>query len=143
MAYATTADVEARLGRPLDDAEEVIANSRLNDAELILRVAIPDLDDRVAASPTYEQTVIMVEADMVIRLLKNPDGFIQESDGNYSYMRSQALATGRLQVLPEEWDLLGLKATFAMLSPYLASPLTEVVSLIPLSEDTAIEQGFA
>lgn len=143
MAYATPADVEARLGRALDDAETVIVNARLGDAELILKIAIPDLDDKVAASVTYEQTVVMVESDMVIRLLKNPDGFLQESDGNYSYMRSQELASGRLQVLPQEWDLLGVKASFAMLSPYLAPPGSEIAPLVPLSQESAIEQGFA
>lgn len=143
MAYATPADVEARLGRPLYEAETVIVDARLGDAELILRSKIPALDDNVAASATYEQAVVMVESDMVIRLIKNPDGFMQESKADYSYMRATGFASGRLEVLPEEWDILGVKSSFGVVMPYLGLPWTEEGPLIPYSMETAIKEGWA
>lgn len=106
MAYATVADVQARYHEPLDDALETVVGTRLADAELILRNRIPDLDDRVLASDTYHDIVVMVESEMVLRLIRNPDGFSQESDGNYSYAIYQQVASGRLEVLEDEWDLL-------------------------------------
>jgi hypothetical protein len=106
MAYATVADVQARYHQPLDDALTVVVGTRLADAELIIRNRIPDLDDRVADSETYEQIVVMVESEMVLRLIRNPDGYSQESDGNYSYTIYQQVASGRLEVLPDEWELL-------------------------------------
>ena len=48
MAYATVADVEARLGRSLEAGEQDIVETRLNDVELLIRHRIPDLDARVA-----------------------------------------------------------------------------------------------
>jgi hypothetical protein len=106
MAYATVEDVQARYHEEIDEALAVVVGTRLGDAELIIRNSIPDLDDRVAESETYEQIVIMVESDMVLRLIKNPDGYSQESDGNYSYAIYQQVASGRLEVLDDEWDLL-------------------------------------
>lgn len=144
MAYATPADIEARLGRDLNESETIIVDSRLGDAELILRSRIPDLDDKVAASSTYEATVVMVESDMVLRLIKNPDGFSQETDGNYSYAIDIRVASGRLSVLPEEWDILGVKVSFAVLAPYLAPANgSEDAPLIPLTWTTAIREGWA
>ena len=116
MAYAQPSDVEARLGRSLDGSESTIVAARLDDAELKLRTRISDLDDKVAASATYEQAVVMVEADMVLRLIRNPEGYTQETDGNYSYMISSAVASGRLDVLDDEWQLLGIRRAVYMVS---------------------------
>lgn len=143
MAYATPADVEARLGRTLNDSEAIVVDSRLGDAELILKLQIPTLDDQVAASVTYEALVVMVESDMVIRLVKNPDGYSAETDGNYSYQIDSNVASGRLEVLDEEWNRLGVKATFGILNPYLELPFGESSTLIPLSMETAIAEGWA
>ncbi len=112
MAYASADDVAARLGRELDEGETLLVNTRLGDAELLLRQEIPDLDDRVADPiewPDYEALVIMVEAEMILRLVRNPDGYSQESDGNYSYAIYQAVASGKLEVTDEEWERLGVK----------------------------------
>lgn len=106
MAYATVEDVQLRYHDQIDEALAVVVGTRLNDAELIIRNTIPDLDDRVADSDNYHQIVVMVESDMVLRLIKNPDGYSQESDGNYSYAIYQNVASGRLEVLDDEWDLL-------------------------------------
>lgn len=106
MAYATVEDVQLRYEEEIDESLEVVVGTRLEDAELHIRNRIPDLDDRVAASENYEKIVIMVEAEMVLRLIRNPDGYSQESDGNYSYAIYQKVASGALEVLDKEWDLL-------------------------------------
>lgn len=108
VPYATVDDVQERLGRELTDEERALATVLLKDAENRIRVRVPNLDARVAASTTYADLVVRVEADAVNRVLRNPDGYSQESDGSYSYSIRAAVAAGYLLITDEEWaDLLG------------------------------------
>lgn len=106
MAYATVEDVEARLGRELTDDEETQVLALLEDVEAMIKLRIPDLDERVADGRIPERIVVMVEVNAVIRVIRNPDAFISETDGNYSYQRSSDGASGYLEILPNEWDWL-------------------------------------
>lgn len=106
MAYATAQDVEARLGRDLRPEEVEQVEILLEDAEAILLMRIPNLHDLVTSGEIPERIVVMVEVQMVLRVLRNPDAFISETDGNYSYTRSSSGASGYLEVLPLEWDWL-------------------------------------
>lgn len=110
MAYATVADVEARLGRSLEAGEQQIVETRLNDVELLIRNRVPDLDTRVANGSIDLEVLIMVEANSVLRLIKNIDGYRAETDGNYSYQIDDRVASGRLDILSDEWALLGVTA---------------------------------
>ncbi|GAB3912681.1 hypothetical protein GCM10029964_120910 [Kibdelosporangium lantanae] len=67
----------------------------------------------------------MVEADIVLRLIRNPEGFTQESDGNYSYMISNQVASGRLEITDAEWTLLGVRRGTFTLTPYMDIPKRE------------------
>lgn len=122
MAYAVSTDVEARLGRELEESEIALVEARLGDAELIIRSRIPDLDDKITDNVISLETVVMVEADAVLRLVKNPDGFTSETDGNYTYQIRWDSATGRISILEDEWRVLGLKRGFAILGPTIAMP---------------------
>lgn len=122
MAYATVVDVENRLNRDLDSDEAQIVSVRLEDAELILKSKIPDLVDRVTAGTLNEDLVVMVEAEAVLRLIRNPDGYAQETDGNYSYQIDSRVASGRLEILKSEWALLGVRAGAYTIRPYMAIP---------------------
>lgn len=113
MSYATWEDVQSRYEHDLDERLQAITTVRLGDAERLIRHRIKDLDARLALDPTDDNsldldTVIQVESEMLIRLLRNPDGFSQESDGNYSYAIYQQVASGRLLVTDDEWALLGV-----------------------------------
>lgn len=117
MAYATPEDVEVRFMRPLDEDEMRVVAARLEDAELLLRSRIPDLDEKVTAGVLDQALVVMVEAEMVLRLIRNPDGLVQETDGSYSYSTSQKVASGLLEVLPREWTLLGVRSGVYIIDP--------------------------
>lgn len=117
MAYATSEDVEVRFMRPLDEDEKRVVAARLEDAELLLRSRIPDLDEKVTAGALDQALVVMVEAEMVLRLIRNPDGLVQETDGSYSYSTSQKVASGLLEVLPREWTLLGVRSGVYIIDP--------------------------
>lgn len=122
MAYATVEDVEAALGRTLDPAERELVSTRLEHAELRIKARIPNLDERIANGDLSEDLVAMVEVDAVLRVLRNPEGIAQESDGNYSYRLDGSTASGRLEILPDEWALLGIRSGLTILTPQYNYP---------------------
>lgn len=81
MAYATASDVEDRLGRELDSSETQIVNTRLDDVERLIKARIKDLDDLVDAGEPDEDLVVQIEAEAVLRLIRNPEGLTSETDG--------------------------------------------------------------
>lgn len=112
---AEVADVANRW-RPLSDAEKIVAATRLEDAWRIVLNRFPDIETRMAAyDPSGDppvtdldpQVVIGVLADMVLRVLKNPEGKRQESIDDYSYLRDNALSAGELYLSDNEIDRLG------------------------------------
>lgn len=107
MAYASSSDVQARLGRDLGDEEKSLVEIRLEDVERMIRRRIKDLDNKLDVGAINEDDVIQVEADSVVRFLRNPEGYISETDGDYSYARNIELSAGRLIILPEEWRAIG------------------------------------
>jgi len=119
MAYATVEDVEIRLGRELSPEEEQLVQVRLNDVENMIRARIPNLDELIAQGKLDEDIVIMVEAEAVLRLIRNPEGYTSEVDGNYSYQISSRVASGRLEIFDAEWALLGLTQGVFVISPFL------------------------
>lgn len=106
MAYATPADVEISLGRDLSASETTQVTGLLERAELIITRRITDLTDRIADDAALEDVVVMVEADVVARVIRNPDGNRQESIDDYSYTRDPNVAAGYLYLTDEEWALL-------------------------------------
>lgn len=112
MAYATFEDVQLRFFRDLTEEEKPLVNQRLQDAENRIRRRIRDLDERVIDDPGYLDIVIQVCCDAVIRLVRNPEGYVQETDGNYTYMLAHTSADGKLSILPEEWADLGVRKGF-------------------------------
>jgi hypothetical protein len=121
MAYATVADVEARIGRDLTPEEETQVTTLLEDVETIIKIRIPDLDAKVLSGEIPERLVVMIEVNAVVRVLRNPEAYVSETDGNYSYTRSNNGATGYLDLLPIEWDwLFGGSGMFQIIpvSPY-------------------------
>lgn len=116
MAYATSADVSVRWARTPSAEEAALIDVRLEDVERLIRKRIPTLDVLVANDTILEDDLIQVEADAVLRLVRNPEGFVSESDGNYTYQFSHATAAGKLEVLPEEWTLLGVSDSGGLFS---------------------------
>jgi len=105
MAYATANDVTVRWAREASEQEIALINVRLDDVERMIKRRIPDLES------VDSEDLIQVEADAVLRLVRNPEGYLSETDGNYTYMLQSDLSTGRLEILPEEWEILGLRST--------------------------------
>lgn len=122
--FATVADVAARWGQTPSDADAALIAIRLADAERMILRRIPDLHDLVRKGEIATEDVVQVEADAVLRLIRNPEGFISETDGDYSYQMSKELAAGRLTILDDEWDMLGYRR--ARMSILVADPVVPV-----------------
>ena len=134
MAYATAVDIADRLGRELDDVEARIVEARLEDAETLIKTRVPTLDALIIEGKQNARLVIMVESDVILRLIRNPDGFTQETDGNYSYSIDARVASGRLSLLPEEWGMLGVSTSIALIAATIALPVETYSSANPIAD---------
>jgi hypothetical protein len=122
MTYAVATDVTNRLGRDVSDNTALITliTTRLADVERLLIRRITNLVAQLGASPPTLDVndVIQVEADAVLRLARNPEGYVSETDGNYTYQLAQDMSAGALAILPEEWEILGVTDG----GPFLIAP---------------------
>ncbi len=105
MPLATAADVAARW-RPLVSNETLLATVLIADVEAILRARWAGLDAAIALGSPSAAVVTGVIARSVVRMMKNPDGKVQESIDDYAYRRADAVADGSLYVSPEDWALI-------------------------------------
>ena len=121
MAHATVDDVELRWGRTPSDEETTLIETRLDDVERMIYRRLPDLDQWISDGDVALADVIQVESEVVLRLVRNPEGYVSESDGNYSYQMQRELASGRLTILPEEWEMLGYRRN--RMSILIANPV--------------------
>ncbi|GAA5081536.1 MULTISPECIES: Gp19/Gp15/Gp42 family protein [Nocardia] len=122
MARAVPADVASRLGRPLTPDESTQAATLLNDAELLIRSRIKNLDELITAGQIDPGIVVMVEANAVMRVVRNPEAMTGEVDGSYSYQLNWKEATGRLEIMDYEWSLLGVTERVFLIHPRLPWP---------------------
>lgn len=125
MTYADPSDVSGRLGRSLDASESTMVATRLADAERLLKARIPDLDQKITDGDVSIDLVKMIEANAVVRLVRNPNAYTGETDGNYSYQINWKTATGELEILDNEWALLGISQAMFVIAPLLPPWLTE------------------
>lgn len=111
--YADANDVAARWGKDpdsLDSAITALIEKRLGDVERMILRRIPDLAQQVTDGDIDSEDIEQVECEAVLRLVRNPEGYLSESDGNYSYMLMQEISSGKLEILPDEWSILGVGA---------------------------------
>ncbi len=98
---ATISDIEARW-RPLVDLEPINATAFLDDAWAELLSRRPTLEADMTATTVTTANVVRVVCAMVLRILKNPDGWDQESIDDWSGRRNALVADGVLRVTAEE-----------------------------------------
>jgi hypothetical protein len=115
-AIASENDVAISLVHPLTDLEKTYVNELLQRVEMKIRSRIPKLVERVEADEVFRANVVMIEADAVARVFRNPTGKTQESDGSYSYSVNFLVASGLLDVLPTDWRALGLDPKITSIS---------------------------
>jgi hypothetical protein len=114
MAFATSSDVAARLGRVLTDAESAQVDAVLDDVETIIRSRVGDFDVRISDS-LFVDLVILVEAKAARRVMLNPLGIRQHSEGVDDFQQSSTFDTSisgsDTYVTEDEWALLGASSS--------------------------------
>ena len=115
MAYATVADVQARLTRTLDSAEQTVCATLLDDAAVII-----DSFNKDASADAKE----VVSCRMVMRAIGNEDsvpmGATQGSMSALGYSQSWAIgsgSSGELYLSKLEKQLLGVGNSIGSYSP--------------------------
>ena len=109
MTYAKAADVVTLWARQPEPEIVALVERRLAQAERMIFRRVPDLAEKIDAGDIDAQDVADIEAEAVLRLVRNPEGYASESDGTYSYQFNRETASGRLEILAEEWERLGIK----------------------------------
>jgi hypothetical protein len=118
MAYAGIDDVQLSLGRPLSDNETWRATGLLARVEGRIRARVGDLATQITADASLEAVLVEIEADAVARALRNPEGYRQEQDGDYMYIRGDAATSGSLDLTEDEWARLGITTNGFTITPY-------------------------
>lgn len=78
-------------------------------AERRLHQRVPSLTRRLHEGTTDEDTVADVVTDMVLRVIRNPEGLTTETAEGFSYRTDWAAASGRLHVTREDITHLGIR----------------------------------
>lgn len=71
-----------------------------------------------------EADVVDIEADAVLRVVRNPDGCLSQTGDGYAYQLQSDLSSGKLTITDEEWEILGVKPATRMtvIVPNLVAP---------------------
>lgn len=114
---ADAGDVQARIGRTLDGDEAALAETLAGDVLRRIRKRIPDLDLRVAGegrTPTATPVIDLedlkaVQATVVARVIRNPDGYRSENAEGVGYTLDTRAAAGFIYLDTDDWELLGIR----------------------------------
>lgn len=102
---AVVADVVGMF-RPLSDLETTLAGSLILRASAMLRNNAPGIDARITAGTLDPILASTAVAQMVIRVLKNPHSFRQQTTGPFSVTYDKDWACGFLAVLQADLDTI-------------------------------------
>ena len=98
---ADISDIESRW-RPLSAQEAVNATAFLSDAWAMLLGRRPSLDADITAGTVSTDNVTRVVCAMVLRVMKNPNGFASETIDDWSGTRDALIASGELRITSDE-----------------------------------------
>jgi hypothetical protein len=98
---ATSNDIMARW-RPLTHEERARAGVLLGDAWVTILGRRPAIEADMSAGTVLKQTVTKVICQMVLRVMKNPDGYDEESIDDWRGRRNALAASGQLTITAEE-----------------------------------------
>lgn len=90
---------------PLD--RENWVQNRIDAAVRELLAVIPKIPARIADQSLDADFVKDKVVDAVLRIVRGPEGFLQENEGEYGYQRNPRVASGDLWFPPEDLVQLG------------------------------------
>jgi hypothetical protein len=108
---ATVNDLGNRSLRTLTPVELTSGDTLLDDAWSQIVAQVPSVATRLDTSPVdplFVGLVVQIECAMVLRVLNNPTGILEETVDDYSHRMDQAVSSGALYLSDAEKALLGL-----------------------------------
>lgn len=84
--YAHPQDVGDRWAGYSEAEHKARVVTLIGDAEALILDRIPGLPTRISKGVVSDRVVLAVVVDMCKRVLRNPDGFRSEDDGDYRYV---------------------------------------------------------
>jgi hypothetical protein len=134
--YATVGDVEALYGQPIPTARIPYVEALLRSAHARLYARVPAIDSRVSAGKVSADIVREVVIEMVLNVLRNPQGVTQMTTATgpvSSSMSFSAATSGRMILTDELLELLGEQGdsayTVTLIDDGLIDPRTPYVPL--------------
>lgn len=104
---------DAGYGQDIPDEFKDSVEALIMKAERRLIKRVSSLRQRLADGRLDSITVADVVTDMVLRVIRNPDGFAAEQAEGFSYRTDWGAASGRLHVTKEDLLHLGIGAKTA------------------------------
>ncbi len=102
---ANKADLQARSFRTLSDGELKVGETLLGDAWAMVVSAKPSVSerlDRVPVNAEFKSLVVQTLCAMVLRVLSNPEGKLEERQDDYQYRLDSAVSSGALYLSDAE-----------------------------------------
>jgi hypothetical protein len=102
---ATATDLVNRSLRTLTSRETEVGAVLLGDAWSMLVAARPSVESRLEVQPpvpAFRALVVQILCAMVLRVLNNPDGKLEEQGDDYRYRLDSAVSTGALYLSDAE-----------------------------------------
>lgn len=102
---AERTDLVARSFRTLTEAELTVGETLLGDAWTVVLSAKPNVADRLSAeppNPLFKSLVVQTLCAMVLRVLSNPAGKLEERQDDYQYRLDSAVSSGALYLSDAE-----------------------------------------
>lgn len=102
---ATSSDLQARSFRPLSAEALSVGETLLGDAWAIVLSAKPTVADRLDRLPVdavFKSLVVQTLCAMVLRVVQNPEGKLEESQDDYRYRLDAAVSSGALYLSDAE-----------------------------------------
>jgi hypothetical protein len=128
-ALVRRTDVETIMMRPLTQVEDDYIYDLCRQASILLRAAVPSVDDRITAGTLDPELVGVVLAGVIKRYLDNPKGLSTISVATGPYSQSE----GRASQITSDAGLLVTPADVNRLQPVGRTRTPGVVQLQPTS----------
>lgn len=103
----TIKDIADGFEDDINDFPAGFVQKKLTQALALIEKKCPGAMSRVDSGKLDKDLFLMVLENMVFRVLRAPEGFKSESEGNYSYDRFPTAASADLWITDKELEILG------------------------------------
>lgn len=110
MPLATVMDVQTRLMRPLSTVEQDAAEALIAELSGEVRVRVLGVDARAGSDSSYAALVAGRIAGAVARVLRNPEGLVEETVGGETSRWAQGAAAAGLYLSEDDWAVIAVPA---------------------------------